>query len=92
MFCFDPAFQLLVHEVSVVIEEQFSRLQVTVEEAKKGAMEVLEGEQKQALRQMESIEAHLEQRRIELTKALAHMNKLPRAKSHIDFLQVQNVP
>ncbi|KAK7939784.1 hypothetical protein WMY93_003110 [Mugilogobius chulae] len=77
----------IVQDVCVTIGEQFSRLQSTVEEAKKTAMEVLEREQRQALRQSESIQAHLEKKREELTKVQEHTNKLLRAKSNIDFLQ-----
>ncbi|XP_044187588.1 E3 ubiquitin-protein ligase TRIM16-like [Thunnus albacares] len=76
-----------VQEVCVIVEQQFARLQTTVEEAKKGALEVLEGEQRQALRQAEGIQAHLEQKRTELTKTLAQMNKLSRSKSDVNFLQ-----
>lgn len=76
-----------VQEVCTVIEQQFSRLQTAVQEAKKGAMAVLEGEQRQAFRQAEGIQAHLEQRKVELMKILAQMKKLPKAKTDIDFLQ-----
>ncbi|XP_070779277.1 tripartite motif-containing protein 16-like [Enoplosus armatus] len=76
-----------VQEVCAVVEQQFTRLQTTVEEARKGAAEVLQGEQRRALRQAESIQAHLEQRRAELMKTLAQMNKLSRSKSDVDFLQ-----
>nr|XP_046270472.1 tripartite motif-containing protein 16-like [Scatophagus argus] len=76
-----------VQEVCVTVEQQFARLQTSVEEARKGAEEVLEGEQRQALRQAESIQAHLEQRRTEMMKTLAQMNKLSRTKSDVDFLQ-----
>ncbi|KAK5856232.1 hypothetical protein PBY51_007841 [Eleginops maclovinus] len=76
-----------VQEVCVIVEQQFSRLQTTVEEARKGVKEVLEGEQSQALRQAEGIQAHLEQKRTELQKTLAQMNKLSRSKSDVDFLQ-----
>ncbi|XP_042360586.1 tripartite motif-containing protein 16-like [Plectropomus leopardus] len=76
-----------VQEVCGILEQQFARLQTTVEEARKGAMKVLEGEQKQALRQAEGIQAHLEQRRTELMKTLAQINKLSRCKSDVDFLQ-----
>ncbi|KAM9346648.1 tripartite motif-containing protein 16-like protein [Symphorus nematophorus] len=76
-----------VQEVCVIVEQQFTRLQTAVEEAQKGAAEVLEGEQKQALRQAEGIQAHLEQRRTELMKTLAQMNKLSKSKSDVDFLQ-----
>ncbi|KAE8283245.1 Usher syndrome type-1G protein-like protein [Larimichthys crocea] len=76
-----------VQEVCVIVEQQFARLHTTVEEARKGAVEVLEAEQRQALRQAEGIQAHLEQRRAELMKTLARMNKLSRSKCDIDFLQ-----
>ncbi|XP_022066616.2 tripartite motif-containing protein 16-like [Acanthochromis polyacanthus] len=76
-----------VQEVCFTVEQQFSRLQTTVEEARKGVVEVLEGEQKKALKQAEGIKAHLEQRRAELMKTLAQMNKLSKNKSDVDFLQ-----
>ncbi|XP_070838105.1 tripartite motif-containing protein 16-like isoform X2 [Chaetodon trifascialis] len=76
-----------VQEVCVIVEQQFARLQTAVEEARKGAVEVLEGEQRQALRQAEGIQAHLEQRRTELMKTLAQINKLSKSKSDADFLQ-----
>ncbi len=70
------------------MEQQFARLQTAVEEARKGAVAVLEGQQRQALKQAEGIQAHLEQRRTELMKTSAQMNKLSRNKSDVDFLQV----
>lgn len=73
-----------------MIEEQFARLQKTVEEARQGAVEVLEGERRQALSQAESIQTHLEQKRAELLKILSQMSKLTRSKSDVDFLQVGN--
>ncbi|XP_071389899.1 tripartite motif-containing protein 16-like protein [Centroberyx affinis] len=73
--------------VGVVIEEQFARLQTAVEEARRGAVEVLQGEQRQALKQAEGIQAHLEQRRAELTKTLAQMDRLSRNKTDVDFLR-----
>ncbi|CAJ1075119.1 tripartite motif-containing protein 16-like [Xyrichtys novacula] len=76
-----------VQEVCVVVEEQFNKLQMTVEEARKGALEVLEGEKRRALKQAEGIQAHLEQRSTELKKTLAQMNKLSKCKSDVDFLQ-----
>lgn len=65
-------------------------MQAAVDEAQKGAVAALEGEQRRALRQAEGIRAHLEQRRAELTKTLARMNKLSRNKSDVDFLQVHS--
>lgn len=85
------AFQSSVQEVCVTVEQQFARLRTTVEEARKGAVDMLEGEQRQALRQADGIQAHLQQRRTELMKTLAQMNKLSRIKSDVDFLQVQNI-
>lgn len=85
------AFQSSVQEVCVTVEQQFARLRTTVEEARKGAVDMLEGEQTQALRQADGIQAHLQQRRTELMKTLAQMNKLSRIKSDVDFLQVQNI-
>ncbi|KAM9391598.1 tripartite motif-containing protein 16-like [Pholidichthys leucotaenia] len=76
-----------VQEVVVITEQQFMKLQMTVEEARKGVAEVLEKELKQALRQAEGIQAHLEQRRVELMKTLAQLNKLCKTKSDVDFLQ-----
>ncbi|CAL9693262.1 unnamed protein product [Knipowitschia caucasica] len=77
----------LVQEASVAIEQQFSRLQSTVDEAKKNVMEILDREQRQALRQSENIQSHLEQRREELHRVQAQTNKLLRAKSNMDLLQ-----
>lgn len=76
-------------EVCGVIVEQFARLQASVEEARRGAVEVMEGEQRQALRQADGIQAHLEQRRAALKKTLAQMDKLYRTKPDVDFLQVK---
>ncbi|XP_054463720.1 tripartite motif-containing protein 16-like isoform X2 [Anoplopoma fimbria] len=76
-----------VQEVCVSVEQQFARLQTTVEEARKGVVDVLEGEQRKALRQAEGIQAHLEQRKTELMKTVSQMNKLSRSKSDVDFLQ-----
>ncbi|XP_061568182.1 E3 ubiquitin-protein ligase TRIM16-like isoform X2 [Cololabis saira] len=76
-----------VQEVCVVVEQQFTRLQTTVEEVRKRVEDELEGEQKQALRQAEGIQAHLEQRRAEFMKILAQMNTLSKSKSDVDFLQ-----
>ncbi len=85
------SLQSSVQEVCVIVEQQFARLQTAVEEARKGAAEVLKGEQRQALRQAEGIQGHLEQRKTELMKTLAQVHKLSRSKSDIDFLQVQNI-
>lgn len=79
-----------MQEVCVTVEQQFARLQAAVDEARKGAAEMLEAEQRQALRQAEGIQAHLEQRRTELMKTLTQINKLSRSKSEVDFLQVHN--
>lgn len=50
---------------------------------------MLEGEKRAALQQAESIQAHVEQRRAELSRTLAEMIKLSRRESDVDFLQVQ---
>ncbi|XP_035470572.2 tripartite motif-containing protein 16-like isoform X1 [Scophthalmus maximus] len=76
-----------VQELCVSVEQQFARVQSAVMEARKGVMEVLEGEQRRALRQAEGIQAHLEQRGTELMKMLARMNKMSRIKSDVDFLK-----
>uniref|UniRef100_UPI0037E966CA tripartite motif-containing protein 16-like n=1 Tax=Semicossyphus pulcher TaxID=241346 RepID=UPI0037E966CA len=76
-----------VQEVCVIVGEQFNKLQMTVDEARRGAVEVLEGEKRQALKQAAGIQAHLEQRRTELMKTLAQMNKLSKCKCDVDFLQ-----
>lgn len=77
-----------MQEVSVIVDEQFARLQTAVEEARRGAAEALDGERRQALSQAESIQTHLEQKRTELLKTLSQMSKLSRSKSDVDFLQV----
>ncbi|KAM4534607.1 tripartite motif-containing protein 16-like isoform 1-T1 [Fundulus diaphanus] len=76
-----------VQEVCVVVEQQFTRLQNTVKEARTRVETLLEGEQKRALRQAEGIQAHLEQRRVELMKTAAKINKLSKIKSDVDFLK-----
>ncbi|XP_056144141.1 tripartite motif-containing protein 16-like protein isoform X2 [Lampris incognitus] len=79
------AIDKLQSNVSLV--KQFARLQKTVEEARGGAAELLEAEQKQALRQAEGIQAHLEQRQAEMKKTLSRIDKLSRNKADVDFLQ-----
>ena len=86
-----PARQSSVQAACVIVEQQLTRLQTAVEEARKGAVEVLQGEQRRALRQVEGIQAHLEQRQTELMKHMAIMNKLSRNKSDVDFLQVKKI-
>lgn len=75
-------------EVRAVIESQFEELQTVVERAKREVTEILEGEEKQALRQAEGIRVHLEQRCTELKKTQAQMEKLSKNKNDVDFLQV----
>lgn len=72
-----------------MIESQFEELQAVVERAKRELTEILEGEEKQALRQAEGIRVHLEQRCTELKKTQAQMEKLSRNKNDVDFLQVK---
>lgn len=59
-----------------------------MQEARKRVELVLEREQNMACRQTEGIRAHLEQRRAELVKTLAEINKLSANKSATDFLKV----
>ncbi|XP_055754777.1 tripartite motif-containing protein 16-like protein [Salvelinus fontinalis] len=73
--------------VRAVMEQQFYLLQGAVEEARRRATEVLEGEQRQALSQAEGIQAHLEQKSQELKKTLARVERLFRNKRDVDFLQ-----
>ncbi|XP_022527142.2 tripartite motif-containing protein 16-like protein [Astyanax mexicanus] len=73
--------------VRAEIEQQFSDLQAAVEDAQKSTLDVLEGEYKQALGQAESIQAHIEQRITELKKTMAQVERLPRKKNDVDFLQ-----
>lgn len=75
-------------EVRATIEQQFEELQAVVERAKRELTEILEGEEKQALRQAEGIRVHLEQRCTELKKTQAQMEKLTNNKNDVDFLQV----
>uniref|UniRef100_A0A3B4TMT6 Tripartite motif containing 16 n=1 Tax=Seriola dumerili TaxID=41447 RepID=A0A3B4TMT6_SERDU len=76
-----------VTDVRAVINSQFEELQAVVERAKREVTEILEGEEKQALRQAEGIRVHLEQRCTELKKTQAQMEKLSRNKNDVDFLQ-----
>lgn len=75
-------------EVRAVIESQFEALQAVVERAKREVTEILEGEEKQALKQAEGIRVHLEQRCMELKKTQAQVEKLSKNKNDVDFLQV----
>uniref|UniRef100_A0A8C7P868 B30.2/SPRY domain-containing protein n=1 Tax=Oncorhynchus mykiss TaxID=8022 RepID=A0A8C7P868_ONCMY len=79
--------QSSVAGVRAVMEQQFYLLQGAVEEARRRATEVLEGEQRQALSQAEGIQAHLEQKSQELKKTLARVERLFRNKRDVDFLQ-----
>ncbi|KAL2078403.1 hypothetical protein ACEWY4_026088 [Coilia grayii] len=76
-----------VKDVRGVIEEQFSVLQAAVERAQREVTEMLEGEERQALRQVEGIRVHLEQRCGEFKKTQTQMEKLSRNKNDVDFLQ-----
>ncbi|XP_060946628.1 E3 ubiquitin-protein ligase TRIM16-like [Limanda limanda] len=76
-----------VQEVCEFVEQQFASVQAAVKEARRVVMEVLEEEQRGALRQADGIQAHLEQKRTKLMKTLAQMNKMSRIKSDVDFLQ-----
>lgn len=82
-----------MQEAYVVVEQQFALLRAAIKEARKQEVEALEGEKRAALRQAESIQAHVEQRRAELSRILTEMNKLSgRELSDVDFVQVQLRP
>ncbi|XP_028991152.1 tripartite motif-containing protein 16 [Betta splendens] len=76
-----------VTEVRGVVENQFQKLQAMVEKAHKEVTEILEVEYKQAMKQVEGIRVHLEQRCTELKKRQAQIEKLSRNKNDVDFLQ-----
>ncbi|XP_042370957.1 tripartite motif-containing protein 16-like, partial [Plectropomus leopardus] len=78
-----------VTEVRAVIESQFDKLQAVVERARREVTEILEGEEKQALKQAEGIRVHLEQRCTELKKTQGQIEKLSKNKNDVDFLQVK---
>ncbi|XP_077413249.1 tripartite motif-containing protein 16-like isoform X1 [Vanacampus margaritifer] len=77
----------VVQEVSAQVDQHFSRLQEAVAEARKQAAVRLEAEQRRALRQAEGVEAHLKQRKAELSKTLARMDKVARSECDVSFLQ-----
>lgn len=77
-------------EVREVIESQFQELQAMVERAKREVTEILEAEEKQALKQAEGIRVHLEQRCTELKKTQTQVEKLSKNKNDVDFLQVSS--
>ncbi|KAM9831241.1 tripartite motif-containing protein 16 [Neosynchiropus ocellatus] len=74
-------------EVRAVIDSQFEALQAAMEKAKREVNEILEGEEKQALKQAEGIRVHLEQRCAELKKTQSQVEKLSKNKNDVDFLQ-----
>ncbi|XP_051522874.1 tripartite motif-containing protein 16-like protein [Myxocyprinus asiaticus] len=76
-----------VKEVHGVIEEQFNILLAAVEQMKKDVSEILEVEERQALRQAEGIRVHLEQRCTDLKKTQTQIEKITKNKNDIDFLQ-----
>lgn len=78
-----------MQDACTVVEQQFALLRAAIKEARKQEVKVLEEEKRVALRQAESIQAHLEQRRAELGRTLTEMNKLSRRESDVDFLQVR---
>lgn len=82
--------QQSVTEVRAVIGSQFEKLHAVMLKAKKEVTEILEGEHKQAMKQVEGIQVHLEQRCTELKKNQAQMEKLSRNKNDVDFLQVRS--
>ncbi|XP_073684061.1 tripartite motif-containing protein 16-like [Garra rufa] len=80
-----------VKEVREVIEEQFNILLAAVEQAKREVSEILEVEERQALKQAEGIRVHLEQRCTELKKTQSQVEKITKNKNDIDFLQVRKL-
>ncbi|TRY92430.1 hypothetical protein DNTS_028998 [Danionella cerebrum] len=76
-----------VQEVRGVIEAQFGVLLSSVEQVQKEVNEILEMEERQALRQADGIRIHLQQRCSELKKTHTHLEKITRNKNDIDFLQ-----
>ncbi|NP_001315091.1 tripartite motif-containing protein 16 [Danio rerio] len=76
-----------VQEVRAVMEEQFSILQAAVEQVKRDVCELLEAEERQALRQADGIRVHLEQRCAELKKTQSRVQKISKNKHDIHFLQ-----
>ncbi|KAI5619084.1 tripartite motif-containing protein 16, partial [Silurus asotus] len=73
--------------VQAEIEQQFSILQTAIEDARKKAFELLQGEHKQAVSQAESIHSHLTQKMLELKKTMGQMERFSKNKNHVDFLQ-----
>lgn len=78
-----------MQDAYVVLEKQFALLRTAIKEARKQEVEALEGEKRAALRQAESIQVHVQQRRAELSRILTETIKLSRRESDVDFLQVQ---
>lgn len=78
-----------MQDAYVILEKQFALLRTAIKEARKQEVEALEGEKRAALRQAESIQVHVEQRRAELSRILTETIKLSRRESDVDFLQVQ---
>ncbi|XP_031691247.1 tripartite motif-containing protein 16-like [Oncorhynchus kisutch] len=81
------SFENSVTAVREVIDSQFMELQAAVERAKREVTEILEGEDKQALKQTEGIKVHLEQKCTELKKTQEQLKKLSKNKNDVDFLQ-----
>lgn len=71
-----------------MIQSHFDELLAAVERVKREVTEILEGEEKQALKQAEGIRVHLEHRCMELKKTQAWVEKLSKNKNDVDFLQV----
>lgn len=78
-----------MQDAYVILEKQFALLRTAIKEARKQEVEALEGEKRAALRQAESIQVHVEQRRAELSRILTETIKLSGRESDVDFLQVQ---
>ncbi|XP_057681885.1 tripartite motif-containing protein 16 [Corythoichthys intestinalis] len=70
-----------------VIQAQFEQLRAAAEAARREVSDILEAEEKQALRQADGIRAHLERRCAELKETQTRVDKLSRNKNDVDFLQ-----
>uniref|UniRef100_A0A3B3ZZU3 B30.2/SPRY domain-containing protein n=1 Tax=Periophthalmus magnuspinnatus TaxID=409849 RepID=A0A3B3ZZU3_9GOBI len=76
-----------VMEVRAVVDAQFERLSAALEKTKRSLMELLETEEKQAVKQADGIRVHLENRLSDLRKTQAQVQKISRNKNNLDFLQ-----
>ncbi|XP_057716510.1 tripartite motif-containing protein 16-like [Corythoichthys intestinalis] len=82
----NDAMTSTVREVSAQVDRHFSKLQEAVAEARRQVGERLEAARTRALRQAEGVEAHLKQRKAELSKASVGIGKVSRADCDVAFL------